>query len=284
MDLNAVINRVFPPIRETYTVKETILYALGVGAGVADPLSAADFPFLNSKALSIVPAQAAVLCFPGPWLGDPELGIDYTKVLHGGQGIVFERPLKPEAAIRGEYEVLGIDDKGADKGAVVFFEKRLLDEADGGVICRVRSSYFLRADGGCGNWGTPEVVPGPVPDRTPDRIVEIKTDPRQALIYQLNGDYNPLHADPEAAKKAGFPRPILHGLSSFGAACFAFVQSVCGGDPNMLAEFFIRFSRPVFPGETLRLELFDEGDAWRFRARVRERDEIVLDRGLARVR
>lgn len=282
MDLNAVINRKFPNIQETYTAKETILYALGVGAGVADSLDPQDFPFLNSKALSIVPAQAAVLCFPGPWLGDKELGIDYSKVLHGGQGIVFDRPLKPEATIHSEYEVLGIDDKGADKGAVVFFEKRLLD--DEGVICRVRSTYFLRADGGCGSWGAPEAIPGPVPERTPDRTVDIKTDPRQALIYQLNGDYNPLHVDPEAAKKAGFPRPILHGLSSFGAACFAFVQSICGGDPNRLAEFFIRFSRPVFPAETLRLELYDEGDAWRFRARVVERGEVVLDRGLARLR
>ncbi len=284
MNRDAVITREFPPVLERYTAKETILYALGIGVGVKDSLDRDELPFLNSKALRIVPSQAAVLCFPGPWLSFPELGIDYSMVLHGGQGITFERPLQPEATIRGEYEVLGIDDKGADKGAVVYFEKRLLDDADGGVICRARATYFLRADGGCGSWGTPEVAAPPVPDRAPDRTVELPTSKRQALIYQLNGDYNPLHVDPDSATRSGFPRPILHGLSSFGTACFGFVQSVCGGDPDKLGEFVTRFSRPVFPGETLRLELFDEGDVWRFRARVIERNEVVLDRGLARLR
>jgi acyl dehydratase len=166
---------------------------------------------------------------------------------------------------------------------VVFFEKRLLDEADGNIICRVRSTYFLRGDGGCGSWGTP-LAPAPeLPERAPDKVIELPTSKRQALIYRLSGDYNPLHIDPDVAVAAGFRVPILHGLSTFGVASFGLVQALCAGDPDRLTEIFTRFSRPVFPGETIRLELFDEGDVWRFRARVTERNEIVLDRGLARV-
>jgi acyl dehydratase len=281
MDLNAVVSREFPELRQTYTAKDTILYALGLGLG-ADPTNRTELAFLYEKGLRIIPAQASVIAFPGAWLAEPALGIDYSKILHGEQGIIFERPLQAEATVRGEYEVLAIDDKGPDKGAVVFFEKRILDDA--GVICRVRSTYFCRADGGCGSWGTPVALPPALPERTPDRVVDIATSKRQALIYRLSGDYNPLHIDPDAAIRAGFPRPIVHGLSTFGVACFGFVQHVCGGDPDRLAEIFTRFSRPVFPGETVRLEMFDEGEAWRFRARVVERDEVVLDRGLVRVR
>lgn len=283
MNLDAVLARKFPAVTQSYTARDTILYALGLGLG-ADPVNRAELPFLYEKSLRIVPAQASVIAFPGMWLAEPALAINYAKILHGEQGIVFERPLKAEACVRGEYEVLGIDDKGEAKGAAVFFEKRILDNADGAVICRVRSTYFLRADGGCGSWGKPLAPPGPLPERAADKTVELSTSKRQALIYRLSGDYNPLHIDPDVATAAGFPVPIAHGLSTFGVACFGLVQQLCGGEPDRLTEMFTRFSRPVYPGETIRLELFDEGKVWRFRARVTERDEIVLDRGLARIR
>jgi acyl dehydratase len=264
MNLNAVVARKFPPLRQTYTAKDSILYALGVGLG-ADPVN------------------RSIIAFPGRWLAEPVLGINYTKVLHGEEGMVFERPLTAEATVRGEYAVVGIDDKGEGKGAVVLFEKRILDDADGKVICRVRSTYFLRGDGGCGTWGKAVEPAAPLPERTPDKVVDLPTSKRQALIYRLSGDYNPLHIDPDAAIAAGFRVPILHGLSTYGVACFGLVQQLCGGNPARLTEMFTRFSRPVFPGETIRLEMFDEGSLWRFRARVTGRDEIVLDRGVARV-
>jgi acyl dehydratase len=283
MKLDAVIKRVFPPVRQEYTAKDTILYALGVGAG-AEPTNPSDLPFVYERTLKIIPAQASVLCYPGPWLAESALGIDYVRLLHGEQGIIFERPLKPSGKIRGEYEILAVDDKGEEKGAVIFFEKRILDDEDGEVICRVRSTYFCRADGGCGSWGTPLDPPGMMPDRAPDKVVDVPTIARQALIYRLSGDYNPVHIDPEVAGRAGFKTPILHGLCTYGIACFAFVQEVCGGDPNRIAEIFTRFSRPVLPGDLVRIEFFDEGAVWRFRARVVARDEVVLDRGLIRVK
>ena len=283
MNLQKLISRKFPPLEQSYSAKDTILYALGVGVG-ADPLDTKELPFVYEKGLRIIPSQAAVIAFPGAWLTDRVLEIDYAKVLHGEQSIVFERPLEPAATVRGEYEVLGVDDKGPGKGAVVAFEKRIFDAKGGAIICRVRSTYFLRGDGGCGSWKEPAAVPSALPDRSPDRIIDVPTIPRLALIYRLSGDYNPIHIDPEVAAKAGFAKPILHGLSTFGIACFGMVQHLCGGDPARLSEMFVRFSRPVYPGDTIRVELFEEAGAWRFRARALERDEVVLDRGLARIK
>jgi acyl dehydratase len=282
MNLNKLISRTFPPLEQSYSAKDTILYALGVGVG-ADPLDPRELPFVYERDLRIIPSQASVIAYPGTWLTDPALEIDFVKLLHGEQGIVFERPLEAAASIRGEYEVLSVDDKGPGKGAVISFEKRILDARDGALICRVRSTYFLRGDGGCGSWKQPAALPAALPDRAPDRVIDVPTMPRQGLIYRLNGDYNPVHIDPEVATKAGFAKPILHGLCTFGIACFGLVQHLCAGDPTRLAEIFVRFSRPVYPGDTIRLELFEEGTEWRFRARTRERDEVVLDRGLARL-
>jgi acyl dehydratase len=117
----------------------------------------------------------------------------------------------------------------------------------------------------------------------PDLVLELPTIARQALIYRLSGDVNPVHIDPVIATQAGFEKPILHGLCTFGVACFGIVQHLCAGNPDRLKEIFVRFSRPVFPGETIRLELFKENDSWRFRARAKERDLVVLDRGLVRI-
>jgi acyl dehydratase len=283
MNLNALIHKKFPQITERYDAARTILYALGIGAG-ADPLDVAQLPYVYERKLKILPSQSSVLLYPGPWLTEPGVGANYAKVLHGEQGVVFERPLKPTATVRGEYEVVGVDDKGPDKGAVVLFEKRILDDADGALICRVRSTYFLRGDGGCGSWGRVPDPPPALPERAPDKTIDVSTIPRQALIYRLSGDYNPLHADPETAARAGFARPILHGLCSYGIACLALVRELCDNDPDRLVELFTRFSKPVLPGETIRLELFREADVWRFRARVAERNEIVLDRGVARIK
>jgi acyl dehydratase len=283
MNLDALISRKFPPITQQYDAKDTILYALGVGMG-ADPVDPEQLPYVYEKHLRIIPAQASVLVFPGMWLSEPALGVHFNQVLYGAQGITFERPLKPTATIRGEYAVLGVEDKGPDKGAVMYFEKRIIDGADGGLICRVHSTFFLRGDGGCGNWGKPLPASAALPDRAPDKLIEVATIPRQALIYRLNGDYNAIHVDPAAAAAAGFERPILHGLCSFGVACCNLVRELCDNDPDRLVELYTRFSKPVFPGETIRLELFREDDRWRFRARVVERNEIVLDRGIVRTR
>ncbi len=122
-----------------------------------------------------------------------------------------------------------------------------------------------------------------MPESAPDLVIDLPTIARQALIYRLSGDYNPVHIDPDVAAEAGFDMPILHGLCTFGVACLGIVQHICNGDPDRLKEIFVRFSRPVFPGDTIRLELFEEGGTWRFRARAKERDQVVLDRCFLRL-
>jgi acyl dehydratase len=207
MNLDALIHRKFPPITQRYDAKDTILYALGVGVG-ADPVDPVQLPYVYERHLRILPSQSSVLAFPGMWLDDPALGVNFPKVLFGEQGVTFERPLKPTATIRGEYEVLGVEDKGPEKGAVVYFEKRIVDDADGGLICRVHSTYFLRADGGCGSWGKSLPALAALPERAPDKVIEIATISRQALIYRLNGDYNPIHAIPRRRRP-----PVSSGRS-----------------------------------------------------------------------
>jgi len=282
MNLARLISRPFPEQEQRYEPRHTILYALGVGAG-RDPLDPKELPFTYEKMLRILPSQASVLAYPGFWLSEPELGVDWVRLLHGEQALIFERPLPASGRIKGAYEVVGVDDKGPGKGAVVFFEKRLLAADTGDLICRVRSTYFLRGDGGCGSWGDIVEPPSALPDGPPDAIIDLPTDPNQALIYRLSGDYNPVHIDPEVAAKAGFPRPILHGLCTYGIVCLGLVKHLCGGDPAQLKELFVRFSRPVFPGETIQLELYLNEADLRFRARAKERGEVVLDRGLARI-
>ena len=123
-----------------------------------------------------------------------------------------------------------------------------------------------------------------MPERAPDRVIEVPTLDRQALLYRLNGDYNPLHSDPEVAKQAGFDRPIMHGLGSMGIVCHALVRAYCNGEPERVTAMSLRFASPFYPGETMALECFEESTGIRFRARAKERDRVVLDLGVFSVR
>jgi acyl dehydratase len=169
-----------------------------------------------------------------------------------------------------------IYDKGADKGAVLLWSREISDAATGEPIATVRGSSFLRADGGFGGTATGAPAPHPIPDRAPDRVVTLRTRPEQALIYRLSGDYNPLHADPEVAQAAGFERPILHGLCSYAIACRAIVTGPCDGDASRLRALDVRFSAPVYPGETLAVEIWDAGA---FRVTVVERGVVAINNG-----
>ncbi|WP_420145571.1 MaoC/PaaZ C-terminal domain-containing protein [Sphingobium sp.] len=282
MNLDAVVNRPFPLVRQAYGARDTILYALGVGAG-RDPMATAELPFLYEKQLRILPSQASTLCYPGAWLAEPGLGIDYARIVHGEQAMTFHRPLHPVGEVIAEHEILCIDDRGDQRGAFIHFEKRLFDADDGAPICSVRSVYACRGDGGCGSWGGAPAGAQPMPQREADHVLDIETAAGQALIYRLSGDYNPLHIDPAVAVRAGFERPILHGLSTFGAACLALTQTLCAGVPERMTALSARFSQPVYPGDILRVELFVDGADVRFRATSRDRGVVVLDRGGAQI-
>jgi acyl dehydratase len=270
----------FEPVAQSYTWKDTILYALGLGYG-SDPSSPSELSFTYEENLKAVPSQCVVLAHPGFWAKRPEFKIDWVKILHGEQSFEVHRLLAPQGSVRGEYEIEAIDDKGPEKGAVLYQVKRLYDGATNELVATVRSVLFLRGDGGCGSFGVAPPQALPLPDRSPDGNIALATLPQQALIYRLSGDFNPIHADPVPAQKAGFDRPILHGLCTMGLATRALLQRFAASEPERLRSMFVRFSKPVFPGETIVTEYFGAGPEIRFRCRSKERDVIVLDRGRA---
>lgn len=279
MDMQAVQNFKFKPIEHSYNFRDTILYALGLGYG-SNPTDPDELQFVYEENLKAVPSLCVVLAHPGFWAKQPEFGIDWIKILHGEQDFEIHKPLPSEGTLRGEYKIEAIQDKGAEKAAVLYQIKRLYDSSND-LVATIRSVLFLRGDGGCGSYGTPPQMPGAITDRAADKTVEIATLPQQALIYRLSGDYNPIHADPVPAKKAGFDQPILHGLCTMGIATRALLQTYAPGAPERLKSMFVRFSKPVLPGETIITEFYEEEDAIRFRCRSKERDIIVLDRGRA---
>jgi acyl dehydratase len=277
LNIDAIANLALPDAIQRLSARDTIIYALGLGYG-EDPMSAQELPFVYEKNLKTVPTLANILCHPGFWSQDPRYGIDWIKVLHAEQAFEIHSPIPPEAVIRGVTSISGIEDKGAEKGALVHQLKELYDEADGTHLATVRQTLMLRGNGGEGEFGKAESQPGPLSADDPQVSLTIPTRPGLALLYRLSGDWNPLHADPAIAAKAGFDRPILHGMCSMGIAARAIIQRYCDFDPTRLKSMFVRFSRPVMPGETLRFEFFEESDRLRFRARVVERDVVVLDR------
>jgi acyl dehydratase len=163
--------------------------------------------------------------------------------------------------------------------------ERTLHDANGNLLVTIGSTTFCRGDGGLSHSDESPAALEATPDRAPDMTCAIPTLPQAALIYRLCADNNPLHADPAVASKAGYPRPILHGLCTYGVAARAIVQAVCGNDASKLTALHTRFSSPVFPGETLVCEIWKDGqEAVRFRAKVAERDVVVLSHGFAGIK
>jgi acyl dehydratase len=283
LDAQKIQNWKFPEIEHTYTEKDTILYALGVGCAADPNAEPDDLKYVYEKGLLALPTMAVVLAYPGNWLESRESTADYSKVLHGEQYLTLHRPIPPSGTVVGTTRVTDLLDKGKDKGAVLYAERRITDKASGALIATMVSAAMLRGDGGFGGKPGPQPAPHKLPDGAPQRHVDIKTAPNSALIYRLSGDRNPLHADPKAAAAGGFKTPILHGLCTYGVAGRAILKACCGNDPSRLKSLQVRFSSPVFPGETIRSELWQDGATVSFRGRVLERDVVVLNNGLANV-
>ena len=271
-----------PEVEQTYGPKDCMLYALGLGFGL-DPLDEEQLAFVYEKNLKVLPTMAVVLGYPGFWVKNLDTGIEWVKVLAGEHSFRLHRPLAPSGVIIARTRVTEIIDKGAGKGAVMYSERIIEDKTSGARIATIEQTTVCRGDGGFG--GPPRVQrpAHPIPDRAPDLVCDLPTRPEMALIYRLSGDPNPLHADPGIARAAGFPRPILHGLGTFGVAGHAILKRLCGYDPSRLKAMAGRFSAPVFPGETIRTELWRDGEVVSFRARVLERDVVALNNGRAEV-
>jgi acyl dehydratase len=272
-----------PDAEQSYDSKDCILYALGVGLGL-DPVNEDELPFVYEKNLKVLPTQGTVLASPGFWLRDLDTGIDWVKVVHGEHSMVMHKPLAGSGTVMSKTRVLDVIDKGEGKGAIVYSERTLSDKVSGDLVCTIVQTTFCRGDGGFGGPPRPQRPVHVIPERAPDLVCELATRPEAALIYRLSADLNPLHVDPVVAKAAGFPKPILHGLATFGVAGHAVLKMVCGYDPARLASIAGRFSAPVYPGETIRTELWRDGDVVSFRAKVVERDVVAINNGRAALR
>lgn len=271
-----------PEVRQRVSANDVMLYALSIGLG-QDPMDAAQLDYVTEKRLRAMPAMANVLGYAGFWLADPRTGVDAVKLVHGEQSMTIHATLPTEGMVIGKTRVTEIIDKGPGKGALLYSSRNIHD-AGGKLLATIDGTTFLRADGGFGGPSGPVKPPHPLPDRAPDAVLDLATRPEQALLYRLNGDMNPLHSDPELAARAGFPRPILHGLCSFGVIAHALLKSLCAYDAEKLGRMDLRFTAPVFPGETIRTEIFHEPGGAAFRARVVERDVIVANNGMFRFR
>lgn len=256
----------------SYDADDVILYALGVGAE-EDGLD-----YVYEKNLQVLPGFATVAGKAGRKLGiNKHMNISYEKLLHGENRIEVYRPLPANLTFAATNSVVAIYDKG--KGAVVVTEMEALDESGERVFKNI-SHAFVRGEGGFGGERGPSGPKNEPPKGAPDHVVELKTGEHQAALYRLNGDKNLLHIDPDFAKKAGFDKPILHGLCTYGIVCRAIVKECCGGDPTKLNVYDARFAGVVFPGDTLRTEIWNAGVGEAvFQTKVADR--LVLSQGKA---
>jgi acyl dehydratase len=283
LDPEVLLNWPFEPIEHTYDFRDTILYALGVGLG-SNPLDEAQLPFVfEEPELKALPTMAVVLAYPGFWIRDPKTGVDWVKILHGEQGLTIHNPLPSAATVVATTKVTNVLDKGADKGALIYTSRTIVDKASGKDLATVTATAFGRGDGGFGGASGPTPPPHALPDRKPDDVCDLPTLPQAALIYRLSGDHNPLHASPTVAKAAGFEAPILHGLCTYGVAGHAILKTQCGYDPAKIKSMDLRFSAPVYPGETIRTEMWRDDGVVSFRATALERNIVVLNNGRAEV-
>jgi acyl dehydratase len=265
--------------RFSWTARDTMLYALAIGMG-ANPLDRDELPFVYEKNLRAVPTFAAVVAW-GAGISPERIGLDRRRTLHGEEAVTLHRVLPSAGEITAESRVVAVYDKG-EKGAVIERETVLMDAVTGEPLATITRTAFARADGGFGGVAqTP--LPHEPPRRSPDVVLELPTRRDQALLYRLCGDRNPLHADPEVARAAGFPQPILHGLCTYGICCRAVLQAFCGFDPERLKSHAVRFSAPVIPGDVITVRLWNDVGIVSFEADVAARGVTVIKNGKSRV-
>ena len=259
-----------------YSDKDTILYALSIGLS-RDAQNTRELAYTyEGGGLMTLPTLATTLI---PDMFPADLGWDFDRVLHCEQRLSIYRPLPTAAEIKVDKRIAAIHDLGKSRGAMLYFEADGRLAADDTALFSSGSTILARGDGGFGGFRGQAPKPHRVPSREPDMSCQLKTSASQALLYRLNGDYNPLHADPRVAARAGYKRPILHGLCTYGVACHAILKTVLDYDYTFIAGFDARFSSPVLPGDTIATEIWQDGNVVSFECRVVERNVTVLKAG-----
>jgi 3-hydroxyacyl-CoA dehydrogenase/3a,7a,12a-trihydroxy-5b-cholest-24-enoyl-CoA hydratase len=282
IDVDRALGYEFPKATSSYDERDLAIYALGVGAA-ADPLDDKELRFVYEMhgqgfmalpTFAVIPPLSAMMANAKEGKFAPGLNYGLDRLLHGEQYTEVLRPLPSKATLTHKIRVKDIFDKG--KHAAVVMEVKSSDES-GEVLIRNEFMSIIRGAGGWGGERGPSGEANAAPDRAPDVVVTEKTAENQALLYRLSGDWNPLHADPGFAGAFGFPRPILHGLCTFGYAGRQVIKHFAGGDPRKFKSIKVRFADSVFPGETLVTEMWKESDTRiLFRCKVKERDKVVI--------
>ncbi|MBT2301932.1 MaoC family dehydratase N-terminal domain-containing protein [Variovorax paradoxus] len=297
MNLDHVVSRRFEPTEQDYHFRDSLLYALSLGMG-SDPLDTDELPYvfeaMPGRPQQVVPSQAVILGWIPFWQDDPATGIDWQRILHGEERIRIHRPLRPGGRVRAHHRIVGVQDKGAGRGALLQMDTELVDRDSGERIASLESLQFMRGDGGCGDWGQLASPLPPMNDAdTPCATREYATSLQSALLYRAaSQDWMPVHADPAVAAAAGFDRPIAHGLNNMGRACRAILKSLAPGAPERLRYIAGRWVSPGLPGDTVRVDVFRcantaagggtscAATALRFCVTAVERNVRLIDRGI----
>lgn len=271
----SLVGKKLKSIEFTYEERDVMLYAVGIGAGTDE------LQFTYERELKVLPTFGVIPAFPSLFSMGSAMAVNPMMILHGEQRIELYAPIPTSGTLTTTPAVRAIYDKG--KGALIVVDAETVDQS-GKLLFKNTFGTFARGEGGFGGERGPSGPKNVPPDRKPDAVVEMPTLPQQALIYRLSGDRNPLHADPDFAKMAGYERPILHGLCSFGHVGRAVLRAFCGMDPSRLKALDVRFSGVVFPGETIVTELWKNGGGQLIvQAKTKERGEVVISAASATI-
>ena len=277
INYDEIMNLTSENVEISYSDKDSILYSLGIGLG-NDPMNLNELKYVYENSQSVLPSMATNFQYHSPLL--LKTNINFIMVVHGEQRLSITNALPVSGDFIANAKVIGCYDKGPARGAIIEVETTVKNKKNSEEICKLVSTTFARGDGGFGGPDSPkkEIF---IPDGEPDYVSEVSTKPDQALIFRLSGDYNPLHSDPNFAKAAGFEKPILHGMCTYGIACRSLVDKICENDASKLKRFDCRFSSPVYPGETIITEMWKKDKMIYFNSKVKERDKLVLKNGVS---
>ena len=280
INYDEIMNLKSENVEISYSDKDSILYSLGIGLG-NDPMNLNELKYVYENSQSVLPSMATNFQYHSPLL--LKTNINFIMVVHGEQRLSITNALPVSGDFIANAKVIGCYDKGPARGAIIEVETTVKNKKNNEEICKLVSTTFARGDGGFGGPDSPkkEIF---IPDGEPDYVSEVSTKPDQALIFRLSGDYNPLHSDPNFAKAAGFEKPILHGMCTYGIACRSLVNEICENDASKLKRFDCRFSSPVYPGETIITEMWKKDKMIYFNSKVKERDKLVLKNGVSEIK
>ena len=279
INLDEAIGAELDPVEFSWSSSDVQLYHLGLGAG-ADPLNERELRYLTDGTPQVLPTFGNVAQTfhdtEAPTVKFPGIDIELSRVLHASEAISAPAPIPASGTGRAVTRFTDIWDKG--KAAVIWSETTVTTP-DGAPLWTQKRSIFARGEGGFGGERGPATSNEP-PDRAPDLELAIPTLPQQALLYRLCGDRNPLHSDPDFATAAGFPKPILHGLCTYGIGCKALVDAFLDGDVSRVGSYGARFAGVLFPGETLRARVWKDGGRLTAVLTAPSRDDAVVLSGV----